>query len=94
MTQDNFIAVVDRIEGRTAVLEKEDGSLYPVSEELLPEGAGEGSVLQVYLDQDKDGGPVLLRLELDPEETQRRLKHGEAILDELRKRDPGGDVVM
>lgn len=60
--------IVDRIEGRIAVIELEDGSHIDVPLSKLPEGTREGSVLRK-----KSGG-----FELDPrQERERRKKAAE-----------------
>lgn len=43
--------IIDRIEGGFAVVELEDGSHFNLPTGLLPEGAKEGSVIDISLDK-------------------------------------------
>lgn len=43
--------IIDRIEGDFAVVELEDGSHFNLPTGLLPEGAKEGSVIDISLDK-------------------------------------------
>lgn len=65
--------VVDRIEGTIAVLEVE-GKTYELPTSVLPEGAGEGSVLRLSLDE-AAAGDVLAQ--------------SRARLERLKARNPG-----
>ena len=70
---------IDRFEGETAVLVGEaNGSIdFPLS--LLPEGSKPGDVLSFVIERDLAATKEL------QDDTKR-------IQDELRKRDPGGDL--
>jgi hypothetical protein len=92
MTRRNHLFVVDRIEGRTAVLVPDEGNALDVQVGRLPAGTREGSVLRVP--SGRAGGPDWAAAVLDEEERRRRLEEAEAILEELEKRDPGGDVTL
>jgi hypothetical protein len=83
---------VDRIEGGIAVLIGDDGFPHDVPRKQLPKGTGESSVLDVALDA--NGKPVWAEARLDAAEKERRLKRARAILEELKKGDPGGDIVL
>ena len=83
---------VDRVESGVAVLVRDGGEQVaetPLSG--LPAGTGEGSVLRVPVSQGRpDWGAAVL----DEELRQARLDEAEQILKRLRRRDPGGDVVL
>ena len=84
--------VVDRIEGKTVVL-VDDGDLqYDVPRRDLPGTLREGSVLRVEVDE--AGAPRWETAELDEGEERRRMDEARKALDRLKKRDPGGDVVI
>ncbi len=86
------IWVADRFESGIAVLVRDDDAEtknVPVS--LLPAGTREGTVLRVPEDQ---GRPVWSHAVVDDEIRSQRLREAEAVLQRLRRRDPGGDVVL
>lgn len=92
MSTEDRRVVIDRIEGPRAVLVDDDGTSFEVERTLLPEGSREGVVLTV-----PSAGPGPLaweRARVDPEATEERLAEAREVLGELRKRDPGGDVVL
>lgn len=92
MSEAERIWVVDRVEGGVAVLVADDDQeTLDVPLSVLPPGLREGSVLSVG----ESGGEVLwTSAVLDEELRLERLRQAEAALDELRKRDPGGDIVL
>ncbi len=83
--------VVDRFEGKMAVLEGDEGMI-EVTGRVLPEGCKEGDVLVVLERTGVD--PVRWRFRVDQEATNQRRAEAAKILDELRDRDPGGDVAL
>lgn len=84
--------VVDRIESRVAVLIADrDGRQADVPVAGLPAGIAEGTVLRV---PEADGRPVWSEAVADEEARQARLREAEEVLQRLRRRDPGGDVVL
>ena len=92
MSEADRIWVVDRVEGGIAVLvADDDGETVDVPLAVLPPGVREGSVLSV---SESAGEPLWSSAVLDEEFRLERLKRAEAALDELRKRDPGGDIVL
>ena len=93
MSEPGAIWVVDRIEADTAVL-VEDGTsrILEVSRSLISVGIDEGAVLRVPVTE--EGGPGWGLAEPDEELRQRRLDEAGDILEQLKKRDPGGDVVL
>lgn len=83
---------VDRFEGTIAVLVSDDGEQIDVERSRLPQGVRPGTVLSVM--RDEAGELRWKDARMDEDEEARRLAEGEAILDELRKRDPGGDIAL
>ena len=84
--------VVDRVEGDTVVIEGDDGAVYEVDRSRVPDPVKEGAVLRIRLAS--DGSLDDTQIQLDEHERARRLERAGELLDELRKRDPGGDVVL
>jgi Protein of unknown function (DUF3006) len=83
---------VDRFEGTTAVLISDAGEQIEVARSRLPEEVQPGTMLRVTRD---DAGSIRWEdARIDESEKARRLAEGEVILNELRKRDPGGDIVL
>lgn len=86
------IWVADRFESGIAVLVRDDDAeTKNVPVPLLPAGTREGTVLRVPEDQ---GRPVWSHAVVDDEIRSQRLREAEAVLQRLRRRDPGGDVVL
>lgn len=81
---------VDRIEGSLVVLLADGGGQETLRLNQLPKGLTPGTVLSVR--QTENGQPDWPSALVDREETERRRGEANQILDELRKRDPGGDV--
>ena len=93
MSESRAIWVVDRIEGDTAILvEDETRRTLEVARSLISVDIGEGTVLRVPAT--KEGGPDWRSAMADEELRQRRLDEARGILEQLKKRDPGGDVVL
>lgn len=83
---------VDRVEAGVAVLIRDTGEqVTEVPLSGLPAGTREGSVLRVA---DAEGRPDWPSAVLDEELRQARLDEAGRILQRLRRRDPGGDVVL
>ncbi|HIC16153.1 MAG TPA: DUF3006 domain-containing protein [Gemmatimonadetes bacterium] len=92
MSDTERIWVVDRIEREAAVLvADENQEMLDIALDILPDGLREGSVLKVAEDMD---GPLWASASLDEESKLERLREAEEVLDELRERDPGGDIVL
>lgn len=84
--------VIDRVEGRVAVLvADDDGSRTEVPLARLPAGVGEGAVLGVPR---SDRQPAWEGARVDEGLRQARLDEAESALGRLRRRDPGGDVAL
>ena len=92
MSDTERIWVVDRIEREAAVLvADENQEMLDIALDILPDGLREGSVLKVAEAMD---GPLWASASLDEESKLERLREAEEVLDELRQRDPGGDIVL
>jgi DUF3006 family protein len=83
--------VVDRIEGKVAVVIGDDGQTFDVPVANLPKGSKEGTVLRVEMGK---GSMDWSRAQIDTAERDRRLKAAREKLDRLRASDPGGDVEL
>jgi hypothetical protein len=72
--------IIDRLEREYAVIEYQNTTFnFPRS--LLPKGAKEGTVLRFNID-------------LDEKETETRRKNIQEQLDNLKKKDQGGDIQL
>ena len=92
MSEAERIWVVDRVEGRIAVLVADDDEeTLNVPLNVLPHGLREGTVLRVT---ESEGHPLWASAMLDEELRLRRLRQAETALNELKSRDPGGDIVL
>ena len=86
------IWVVDRVEGRVALLvADDDGGRIDVPLARLPDGVGEGAVLRV---PQSGGHPAWRRARVDDELRRVRLDEAEGALNRLRHRDPGGNISL
>ncbi len=93
MTEPGGIWVVDRVEGNTVVLVQDgSGRTLEVSRSLISVSIGEGTVLRVPATE--EGGPDWGLALADEELRERRLAEARDILEELKSRDPGGDIVL
>jgi len=92
MSEAERIWVVDRVEGRIAVLVADDDEeTLDVPLNVLPHGLREGTVLRVT---ESEGHPLWASAMLDEELRLKRLRQAETALNELKSRDPGGDIVL
>lgn len=91
MSEETRFFVVDRIEGTIAVLVGDDRSSFDVPRSSLPAGAREDTVLRAPV---VGGTPQWGRAVVDHAERKRRLARSKAALEELKKRDPGGDITL
>lgn len=86
------IWVVDRVEPPVAVLIADDDERQmDVPLRRLPAGLQSGAVLRVPM---SDTGPHWEGATADEELRRARLREAEAALARLRRRDPGGDIVL
>jgi hypothetical protein len=87
---DKRIWAVDRIEGEVAVLVSDTNNrIVEVSLKKLPEGTKEKSILHIFERRDQ---PIWGSAVLDESIEVQRKKKAEAIVEDLKKRDPGGDI--
>lgn len=84
--------VVDRFERSLAVLSSDSGEEHSVLVGKLPRGLRDGDVLRTG--QYSNGEPNWTTARLDRGETERRKHEARDILQELRRRDPGGDIAI
>lgn len=91
--------IVDRVDGDVAVLlavedleEGDDAAVVEVAARLLGDHAVEGAVLRVPIGE--VGEPMWEAADRDLEEEEERRAEGEAAIERLRRRDPGGDVIQ
>ena len=92
MSDAERIWVVDRVEGRIAVLVADDDEeTLDAPLNVLPHGLREGTVLRVT---ESEGHPLWASAMLDEELRLRRLRQAETAFNELKSRDPGGDIVL
>ena len=92
MSERERIWVVDRIEGEAAVLVADDDQeMLDIPLNVLPHGVREGTVLRVTESKDH---LLWVSAMLDEELRLRRLRQAETALNELKSRDPGGDIVL
>ena len=75
--------IIDRFEGKDAILESQNKNslIFNFPRSLLPQGAKEGMVLSFNID-------------LDEKETETRRKNIQEQLDNLKKKDQGGDIQL
>ncbi len=93
MSEPGGIWVVDRIESDTVVLVQDgSGRTLEVARSLISVSVGEGTVLRVPATE--EGGPDWRLAKPDEELRERRLAEAREVLEQLKKRDPGGDVVL
>jgi hypothetical protein len=90
MTEER-IYVVDRMEDRHLVLLGDDGAEVVLATRELPVTVSEGTVLRVPIG---GGKPDWSNAAPDAAEQARRLESVRRRMDELRQRDPGGDVEL
>jgi hypothetical protein len=86
------IWIVDRFEGERAVLERALHEMLEVPRALLPARAQEGDALRVTIWT--ADGESRLSIVRDEAETHRRAGEAGRILQDLKRRDPGGDVKL
>ena len=93
MSEPQEIWVVDRIEGDTAILvEDETHRTLEVARNLLAVSVDGGTVLRVPATE--EGGLDWGLAVADEELRERRLAEARDVLEQLKKRDPGGDGAL
>lgn len=93
MVAEPILYAVDRFEGDVAVLVDEAGDTLEVDRSELPDGAEPRSVIRVW-PSEESGRPDWSSAELAEEEAAARLEKAREIVEELKKRDPGGDISL
>ncbi|MDP2954871.1 MAG: hypothetical protein Q8N53_00505 [Longimicrobiales bacterium] len=87
------IFVVDRREGpHLWLIADEDAVAVRILASALPFPVQDGACLWVRVDQ--GGGPDWTSARLDRDLQERRLEEAREALARLRRRDPGGDIVL
>lgn len=87
------IWVVDRVENGVAILVEDDSeTVVEVAAELLGPHAVEGAVLRVPVGA--VGEPTWEAAVRDDAVESARRSEGQAAIEALKKRDPGGDVIL
>ncbi len=83
---------VDRLSAATAVLIDENGNTVAIPKDRLGVAPEEGMIL--FIPVDSSGTPNWDGARVDQEATEEARKEARKILDELKERDPGGDVKL
>ncbi|MDD3715192.1 MAG: DUF3006 domain-containing protein [Atribacterota bacterium] len=73
--------IIDRFEAQWAVLETPEGKTINYPRNLLPKDAKEGDVFD-------------LKIDIDQEATEERKQNIKGIVDDLKKKDIGGDIQL
>ena len=75
--------IIDRFEGKYAILESQNKNslIFNFPRSLLPKGVEEGNVIRFNID-------------IDEKETETRRKNIQEQLDNLKKKDQGGDIQL
>ncbi|HLU24889.1 MAG TPA: DUF3006 domain-containing protein [Longimicrobiales bacterium] len=89
---DTHRLIIDRFEEDLAVVEVDGERFLEVPRWLLPDGAGEDDVIRVR--RSAEGAGLVLELEVDAEATAEAREEARRLVEELRARDPGGDLVL
>jgi hypothetical protein len=92
VTDRQEVWIVDRFEGDYAMVERALHETLHFPRALLPAGLREGDALRVTVSA--GGEEVRLVIARDTQETKQRATEARRILDDLKKRDPGGKVEL
>ena len=84
--------VLDRIEGKMAVIVADDDRTFDVPRRVLPKGSREGTVLRI--DAVSAEAPDWREAVIDEAEAARRLERGQQAIRRLGETDPGGDIEL
>lgn len=85
--------VVDRFEGDLAVVEVDGGRFIDLPRWLLPPGTREDDVVALTVRVGPDGA-VTCTARVDAAATAAAREEAERLVQRLRKKDPGGDIVL
>ncbi len=83
---------VDRLDAATAVLIDEHGNTIAIPKNRLGVALEEGMIL--FIPIDSSGTPNWYEARVDQEAAEEARKEARKTLDELKERDPGGDVKL
>ena len=83
--------VIDRIEGKVAVVVADDRRTFDVPRRVLPKGCREGTVLRIDAARET---PDWTEAAIDEAERVRRLERARDTVRQLSETDPGGDVEL
>jgi hypothetical protein len=83
---------VDRFESGIAILVSDNGDVLEVERSGLPDGIIPGDVISVT--RNHRGDILWNKTSVDEEATADRLAQAKTILEELRGRDPGGNITL
>ena len=83
---------VDRLNATTAMLIDENGHTIAIPKNRLGVTPEEGMIL--FIPVDSSGTPNWYEARVDQEATKEARMEARKILDELKERDPGGDVKL
>jgi len=90
---DSHRFVVDRFEGDLAVVEVDGDRFLDLPRWLLPPAAREDDVIALDVAVQPDGA-LRLVARVDVEATMAARERARAAIDRLRRKDPGGDIVL
>lgn len=85
--------IIDRFEGELAVVEVDGARFLTIPRWLLPADAVEDDILSLTTRTAPDGA-LVHEIRIDHAATARALEEAEAIVDRLRRKDPGGDLTL
>jgi len=85
--------VVDRFEGELAVVEVDGDRFLDLPRWLLPPGTREDDVVVLTVRVARDGS-VKCTARVDAEATAAAREEAERLVQRLRRKDPGGDIVL
>ena len=85
--------VVDRFEGDLAVVEVDGARFVDLPRWLLPKGTREDDVLVATAREAADGA-VAWEIRIDAEATAAAREEARSLVERLRRKDPGGDIVL
>jgi hypothetical protein len=85
--------IIDRFEGDMAVVEVDGERFIELPRWLLPAEAAEDDLL-VLISRAEADGAIAHELRIDAAATALARPEAEKLLDRLRRKDPGGDMVL
>lgn len=85
--------IIDRFEGDMAVVEVDGERFIELPRWLLPADAAEDDLL-VLISRAEMGGAITHEVRIDAAGTALARAEAEKLVDRLRRKDPGGDLVL